>query len=141
MVVIVVFALYLTGSELIAISAHWGDGDYYAGGGSGRVTPLRVVTPLEGIQKRAHLADIQVLESTTDDVGSAEEVAREADVTIVVVATTSGESLDREDLNLDNNADELIAAVSKAAKHIHLCWRCVPSYWLYLRHDYTLATS
>eukprot|EP00438_Fugacium_kawagutii_P010071 Skav224306 [mRNA] locus=scaffold3003:81753:88056:- [translate_table: standard] len=42
----------------------------------------------------------------------------EADLAIVVVGATSGESVDRPDLNLENEGDELIAAVAKVAGQI-----------------------
>jgi len=53
-----------------------------------------------------------VIEATTDDVASGLQAAKEADVAIVVGGTTSGESMDRANLNLDNNIDQLIMAVA-----------------------------
>lgn len=93
-------------------SLDWATGDYYAGGGSGHVTAPYVITPLEGISNRALLDGIVVLNSTSDNFTEAIEIAKQADVTIVVGGTSSGESRDRESLSLDNNADALISAVS-----------------------------
>jgi len=94
----------------------WAVGDYYSGGGSGHTVASNVVTPLEGIQRRAQQQGITVLSSTTNDPTSALQVAKQADVTIIVAATTCGESADRQNLSLDGGADDLIATVSAAAK-------------------------
>lgn len=91
-------------------------GDYYSGGGSGHVVAEHVVTPLAGIQDRAASAGIKVLASPSDELEAALAVAGEADVTIVIAATTSSESVDRKDLRLDGNADTLISAVATRAK-------------------------
>jgi len=91
-------------------------GDYYSGGGSGHVTPAYVVTPLEGIKRRAAVAGIKVISSARNSIRGATAAASKADVTIVVAATTSGETRDRKSLNLDNGANALISAVAKKAK-------------------------
>jgi beta-glucosidase len=93
----------------------WNRGDYYAGGGSGHVVGAYVVTPFDGIRQRATLEGIKVISSGSDDVNSAVNAAKQADITIVVVATTSGEASDRNHLDLDN-ARNLIPPVAKAAK-------------------------
>lgn len=94
----------------------WNIGDYYSGGGSGHLVSGYVVTPLDGIKARAVQAGVTVLSSVDDNVSSALDVAAQADVTIVVGATTSGEHEDRETLSLDNGADALISAVAAKAK-------------------------
>lgn len=91
-------------------------GDYYSGGGSGHVVAEHIVTPLAAIQDRAASAGIKVLASPSDDLEAALAVAGDADLTIVVAATTSSESVDRKDLHLDGNADALIPAVATKAK-------------------------
>jgi beta-glucosidase len=98
----------------------WWQGDYYSGGGSGHVPakPAGVVTALDGIRRRAARDGIEVLSSPTNNIKGAMRVARRADVAIVVAGSTSGESRDRESLALDGNADHLIAAVAKQAKHV-----------------------
>jgi len=93
-------------------NGEWFTGDYYSGGGSGHITSKRVVSAFSGLQKRAKQLGIEVVHSDTNDVGHAIKVASEADVAIVVAATTSGESVDRKDLQLDDNADVLIKAIS-----------------------------
>mmetsp|Transcript_15096 Transcript_15096/g.38814 ORF Transcript_15096/g.38814 Transcript_15096/m.38814 type:complete len:722 (-) Transcript_15096:234-2399(-) len=94
---------------------NWAQGDYYSGGGSGHVVAGHVVSALAGLKRRAAAAGIAVIESTTDDVDAAVAAAMQADVTIVVAATTSGEASDRADLNLDNGANGLISEVAKHA--------------------------
>jgi len=90
----------------------WAQGDYYSGGGSGHMTSTRVVSALGGLQRRAALAGIRIIVSATDSVADAIEAANQADVAIVVAATTSGEAFDRPNLRLDGLADELIEAVT-----------------------------
>ena len=63
---------------------------------------------------RAAAAGVAVLSSASNDTAKAVELARQADVTIVVTGTTSGEAQDRKDLHLDSNADEMVAAVAGA---------------------------
>ena len=64
-------------NQVMSVADEWGGGDYYAGGGSGRVTPLRVSTPLEGIQKRAG-TDFEVIDFTGTPLGSAGPARRAA---------------------------------------------------------------
>jgi len=90
----------------------WSYGDYYSGGGSGHVVAGNLVTTLSGIKSRANIAGIRVIEATTDDIGPGVAAAKEADVAIVVGGTTSGESMDRPNLNLDHNIDQLVMAVA-----------------------------
>ena len=75
----------------------WQVGDYYSGGGSGHVVAANVVTPLAGISARARQAGITVGTSASDDVEAALAAVGGADLTIVVGATTCGESEDRYD--------------------------------------------
>jgi beta-glucosidase len=90
-------------------------GDYYSGGGSGHVEAGAVVKTLDGLRRRMFHGQ-SLFASPTDDVEHALVVASKADVTIVVVGTTSGEGSDRPNLLLDNNVDTLISEVSKVAK-------------------------
>jgi len=92
----------------------WATGDYYSGGGSGHVVATDVVKAFDGINRRAKTEGIQVLQSLSNSADECADVAGKADVTIVVAGTTSGESRDRENLNLDDGADDLIAAAGKA---------------------------
>mmetsp|Transcript_131308 Transcript_131308/g.280838 ORF Transcript_131308/g.280838 Transcript_131308/m.280838 type:complete len:763 (-) Transcript_131308:148-2436(-) len=95
----------------------WFTGDYYSGGGSGHTVAGYVVTPLDGIRRRAALAGMQVVASPNNDANAAIAAARQADVTIIVAATTSGESRDRPHLHLDHYADDFIAKVAGQSKH------------------------
>jgi len=90
----------------------WRFGDYYSGGGSGHVVAVPVVTPLAGLEARARALGIEVISSPSNNITAAVQAAREADVTIVVAATTSGEAADRDNLSLDDDADSLIEAVA-----------------------------
>mmetsp|Transcript_35795 Transcript_35795/g.94007 ORF Transcript_35795/g.94007 Transcript_35795/m.94007 type:complete len:845 (+) Transcript_35795:43-2577(+) len=91
----------------------WNTGDYYSGGGSGHVTAGDdvLITTLAGLAERAATAGIAVVSAPTDDISAALAAVAQADVALVVGATSSGEALDRADLNLDHDADALIAAV------------------------------
>jgi len=90
--------------------SRWFVGDYYSGGGSGHITASQVITPLDGIRDRAAELGIEVI--STLDKNQAASIAQQADLTIVVGATSSGESEDRPNLRLDDGVDELIVAVS-----------------------------
>jgi len=96
----------------------WNQGDYYSGGGSGHVTAGYVVTPLDGIRRRAKALGIPEVLYANDTISAAVAVAKKSDLTILVVATTSGEAMDRPNLSLDNGADALIAAVAAVAKNL-----------------------
>jgi beta-glucosidase len=58
-----------------------------------------------------------VLASASDDVNSAVNVARQADVTIIVAGTSCGESNDRSHLDLDGNMDNFVPSVSAASQN------------------------
>jgi beta-glucosidase len=90
----------------------WWTGDYYAGGGSGHISSSSVVTPLQGIMRRAEQEGVKVLSSPSNSASQALKVAEHADVLVVVVGTSSGESQDRKNLSLDGGADKLIEALA-----------------------------
>jgi len=100
----------------------WNKGDLYSGGGSGHIAMApngsQYVKPLDGISRRAKLAGLKVIAAPTDDVTEATAAAQQADVTIVVCGTTGQEAADRPNLNLDGDADSLIANVSKVSKNV-----------------------
>jgi len=107
----------------------WNTGDYYSGGGSGHVVSPNgsqgyTVTAYDGIARRAQLAGLRVIASLSNDVADGLAAARRADVAIVVGGATSGEDVDRANLNLDNGADELIEAVASAAPTVVLAHVC-----------------
>jgi len=105
--------LAVIGSAADAAPAPGGAGDYYSGGGSGKVFSKSVVTPLQGIKKRAQAAGVSVITPADNSTAAAIAAARDADIVIVVVATTAHEGSDRSSLSLDDGADALISAVAK----------------------------
>jgi beta-glucosidase len=95
----------------------WGAGSPYSGGGSGHVAAPTVSTPLNALRERANEAGIHTLNGGSNlDLANRSQVLpflEEADVVIIVAATTSTEDSDRKTLSLDNGVDELIEEVSK----------------------------
>ncbi|HKT10394.1 MAG TPA: glycoside hydrolase family 3 C-terminal domain-containing protein [Terriglobia bacterium] len=83
------------------------------GGGSSHVIAPYVVSPLEGIRKRAGTS-IKVAYSDGSNLGSAANVAKAASVAIVFVSTIEGEGHDRPNLELPGNQDKLIEAIAAA---------------------------
>jgi len=96
----------------------WNTGDYYSGGGSGHMSMKSdvAVTTLDGLRRRAKLEGIEVYTSPSNDVVVGTAAAQRADVAIVVAGATSGEGLDRANLLLDGNANELISRVGAMAR-------------------------
>ncbi len=106
------------------------------GGGSSLVRPKYVVSPLQGIQKRAG-AGVQVTsalgvgmvgedpahdtpEARANDLKAAADAAAKADVAVVVVGRYNkleSESFDVKTMDLPAGQDELIQAVEKANPH------------------------
>jgi hypothetical protein len=116
--VVLVLSAYLIFRQCDYIANNWGRGDIYAGGGSGRVMPGYVVTALEGIQRRAAELDIAVISSPSDNSRDGVKVAQEADVTVIVAGTASGEEKDRPTLDLDDEVKKLIGAVAKVSNKV-----------------------
>jgi beta-glucosidase len=83
------------------------------GGGSSDVVAPYVISPLDGIAKRAKG---KVTSADGSDLAAAASVARAADVAVVVVRTEESEGDDRPDLKLPGNQDDLITAVAAANK-------------------------
>jgi beta-glucosidase len=92
----------------------WATGDYYSGGGSGHVVATYVINAFDGINRRAKAEGIEVIQSLSNKADECADAAAKADVVIVVAGTTSGESRDRDSLDLDGDADSLIKAAGKA---------------------------
>lgn len=89
------------------------EGDYYSGGGSGHCKVSGVLTPLEAIRRRAKLDRMHVHDGSTGSVADAIEAANEADVVVVVAATTSQGHQDRRTLMLDDGVDSLITTMAR----------------------------
>lgn len=108
------FTIAVVGSASVKEGAQSAQGDPYSAGGSGHIASGYYVTPLQGIQERAKLAGgAAVLSSPTDDIDAALDVAKQADVVIVVGAVESTNRADRANLTLDNGVDALITAVAE----------------------------
>lgn len=100
---------------------------YVLGWGSGTTNFPYIITPLDGITKRASKSSSQVVSSLNDyDLNTAGSLARSSDVVIVFVSANSGEEYltvngnrgDRNDLNLWNNGDNLINAATQNSKKV-----------------------
>ncbi len=85
------------------------------GGGSSAVIPLSTVDPLAGLQKRVPGATVTLDDGS--DPARAAELARTADVSVVMVGDNEAEGKDRPSLALDGNQDALVAAVAAANPH------------------------
>merc|ERR1712232_619221 len=94
----------------------WFVGDFYSGGGSGHVVAGHLTTTLQGLKARAGEAGMKVHAAATDDIDDAKAAAKKADVTIIVAGNTSGESQDREYLELDGNMEDFIPAVAAVSQ-------------------------
>jgi beta-glucosidase len=100
-------------SSIAVIGADGGTKPQVEGGGSSAVVAPYVVSPLEGIRKRAG-AGSHVSYSDGSDLAGAASVAKSAAVVIVFVSTIEGEGHDRPNLELPGNQDELISTVAAA---------------------------
>ena len=105
--------LPLKTSAKIAVIGRAGDDAYTHGGGSGTVSPARVITPLLGITNRVSDRS-QVTFKDGSNIAAAASAAAAADVAVVFVGCNSGEGSDRKTLAIDGNGNDLIAAVAKA---------------------------
>lgn len=85
------------------------------GGGSSHVVPLYTVDPADGLQKRAG-ANVAVNLLDGSDIPKAAELARKADVAIVMVGEVDSEGHDH-GLELDAAQNDLISAVTAANPH------------------------
>jgi beta-glucosidase len=102
-----------TKSSIAVFGAAGGKEPKAEGGGSSAVVAPYIVSPLEGIGKRA---GAQVLYADGSDLDAAAKTAREAEVAIVFVHTDETEGDDRPDLKLPGTQDQLIAAVAAVNK-------------------------
>ena len=106
--------LPLAGASSIAvIGADGGDKPQIEGTGSSAVVAPYVVTPLEGIRKRAGKGS-RVMYSDGRDIANAARMAKSAAVAIVFVSTVEGEGHDRPNLKLPGNQDQLVSTVAAA---------------------------
>jgi beta-glucosidase len=85
------------------------------GGGSSAVIAPYVISPLDGIRKRARASQVPYADGK--DLAAASKTAAAAQIAIVFVHTNETEGEDRPDLELPENQDQLVAAVAAANKH------------------------
>lgn len=83
------------------------------GGGSSDVVAPYIVSPFDGVRKRA---GSKVTSADGSDLSAAASAARSADIALVFVRTEETEGDDRPDLKLPNDQDALIEAVAAANK-------------------------
>jgi len=79
----------------------------------GEGIPSYIVSPLDGIRRRS---GVKVTSTNGSDLKAAADAARNADVALIFVQTNESEGDDRNDLQLPDNQDALIAAVAAANK-------------------------
>jgi beta-glucosidase len=85
------------------------------GGGSSHVVPLYTITPVAGIQQRVGPA-VNVAFADGSNILQAVELAKSADVAVVMVGDTETEGHDHP-LTLGGNQDQLVEAVAAANPH------------------------
>jgi beta-glucosidase len=100
-------------SSLAVIGADRGTWPEAEGRGSSGVIAPYVISPLEGIRKRAGAAS-QVSYTDGSNLKEAAKAARAAHTAIVFVSTAEGEGRDRPNLELPGDQNQLIAAVAAA---------------------------
>ena len=110
--------LPLDGSAIraIALVGPYAAAAHTGGGGSSAVTPLYTVKPQEGLQQLAPQAKVSYHDGS--DPAAAAEIARFADVAIVMVGNRDRENQDRPNLSLPEDQDALIAALAAANPHV-----------------------
>ena len=89
-------------------------------GGSSDVIPFTTVTPLDGVKqvlaqaKSSATTTLTVVADDRSNLAAAVDVARAADVAIVLAGTIAEEGRDRPSISLANGQDSVIAAVAAA---------------------------
>lgn len=105
--------LPLSGVHSIAVIGAAADAKPKAeGGGSSGVVAPYVVTPLQGIQKRAGGVDVSYADGSSMQAAAA--TAQKAQVAIVFVNTDETEGDDRSNLELPHDQDKLVTTVAAA---------------------------
>lgn len=101
--------------------AVFGDETTVSGTGSGRVQPPYVITPQEGVRNALESAglssevEVKYMSGLDGDLEEAASLASSCALSVVVVATTSGEGNDRETLSLGAASDQLVEAIAAAS--------------------------
>ena len=97
----------------IAVVGSWATIAATGGGGSSKVTPIRTVSPVDGIRARAG-SDVPIVTPADPSPAAAAAVAASADVAVVVAGEYLTEGTDRTGLALPDGQDALIEAVAAA---------------------------
>jgi beta-glucosidase len=103
------------GVSIAIIGAAGGIAPKAEGGGSSAVIPPYIVSPLEGVRKRAGEA-ATVSYADGSSLTTAAKTAADAQIAIVFVHTNETEGEDRPNLDLPGEQDQLIEAVARANK-------------------------
>jgi beta-glucosidase len=116
--------LPLQNPRQIAVIGQAAKRPYYQGEGSSHVTPIKLITPFEALQKQAPEAVLTYCEGYAFEgdfnqqlIGQAVQVAGAADVALLFISLPSrkeAEGYDRADLDFDPQQVALINAVSRA---------------------------
>ncbi|MGN6367783.1 MAG: glycoside hydrolase family 3 C-terminal domain-containing protein [Phycisphaerae bacterium] len=86
------------------------------GRGSSQVKPLYTVNPLDGL--KSHLPDnVKVTLNDGQDIPAAADLAKSADIAIVMVGNQDSEGKDRPNLSLPKYQDDLVSAIAAANPH------------------------
>lgn len=99
-----------TGLKNVAVIGPYASQAHPGGGGSSSVRPFYTVSPAAGIAARVG-AGVQVRTDDGSDPARAAELARTADVAVVVVGDTAEEGSDRTSMDLPGDQNALISAV------------------------------
>lgn len=100
-------------TSIAVIGADGGTKPLVEGRGSSHVVAPYVVSPLEGIRKRAGQG-VQVSYADGSSLVQAAEIARKCSVAIVFASSPEGEGRDRPNLELPGNQDQLISTAASA---------------------------
>eukprot|EP01031_Cornospumella_fuschlensis_P047461 gene47461-58140_t len=97
--------------ECVAV---FGDETNVVGCGSGQVNPAYIVTPQAGIRSYLTGTQTQVYYNDGKDLSAAADLAKKCGTAVVVVATSSCEGSDRDNLSLGEAQDNLVSTVAAA---------------------------
>jgi beta-glucosidase len=100
----------------IAVIGQYANQVHPGGGGSSHVNPLYTVSPLQAIVHRAG-PGVAVTTDTGADATQAANVAKSADVAVVIVSDVEREGADRPNMSLTGNQDQLVQSVAAANPH------------------------
>jgi beta-glucosidase len=100
----------------IAVIGQYANQVHPGGGGSSHVNPLYTVSPLQAIVHRV-APGTAVTTDTGADPAQAAQVAKAADVAVVIVSDVEREGADRPNMSLTGNQDQLVQSVAAANPH------------------------